>query len=56
MPEAQALIQDRYFFEREQVKVAIRELAAHPFDQDAVKTVERILLSVMPDHSGGQPG
>ncbi|HMV99964.1 MAG TPA: hypothetical protein PKE58_07455 [Acidobacteriota bacterium] len=29
-------------------------MAAHPFDQDAVKTVDRILLSVMPDHSGGQ--
>ncbi|MBI4751567.1 MAG: hypothetical protein HY774_24055 [Acidobacteria bacterium] len=53
-PEAQALIQDRYFYEREDVKAAIGELVAHPFDQDAVKTVERILSSVMPDHSGGQ--
>lgn len=52
LPEAQVLIQDRYFFEREQFKAAIRELAAHPFDQDAVKTVERVLSSVMPDHSG----
>ena len=54
LPEARALIHDRYFYEREQFKAAIRELAAHPFDQDAVKTVERVLSSVMPDHPGGQ--
>lgn len=54
LPEAQVIIQDRYFYEREQVKAAIGELAAHPFDEDAAKTVERVLLSVMPDHSGGQ--
>lgn len=54
LPEARALIHDQYFYEREQFKAAIRELATHPFDQDAVKTVERVVSSVMPDHPGGQ--